>query len=131
VTLEQIAARPGGAASIGYHVRHAAGSIDRLLTYARGETLSSAQMASLAAEKTEDISADAGVRLLALYEATIERALEQIRNTREATLLEKRTVGRARLPSTVIGLLFHVAEHTQRHAGQLATTVRVVRENSL
>jgi hypothetical protein len=36
-------------------------------------------------------------------------------------------VGRARLPSTVFGLLFHVAEHTQRHAGQAITTAKIVR----
>jgi uncharacterized damage-inducible protein DinB len=30
------------------------------------------------------------------------------------------------LPSTVLGLLFHAAEHTTRHAGQIATLVRVV-----
>ena len=28
-------------------------------------------------------------------------------------------------PSTVIGLLFHAAEHTQRHAGQIATASRL------
>jgi uncharacterized damage-inducible protein DinB len=85
-------------------------------------------MAALASEKTEDGSIDAGIRLLAHYAAAIERALEQIRGTDVATLPEARAVGRARLPSTVMGLLFHVAEHTQRHAGQLATTAKVVRE---
>lgn len=127
LTTEEIAARPGGAASVGYHARHAIGSLDRLFTYARGETLSPAQLAVLAAERTDDVGAGAGRRLLAQYEGAIEEALEQLRDTREGTLLEARAVGRARLPSTVLGLLFHAAEHTQRHAGQLATTARVVR----
>lgn len=127
LTTEEIAARPGGAASVGYHARHAIGSMDRLLTYARGDMLSAAQLAVLAAERTEDIGAGAGTRLLAQYEGAIEQALEQLRDTPEGTLLEARAVGRARLPSTVLGLLFHVAEHTQRHAGQLATTAKVVR----
>jgi hypothetical protein len=130
LSSEEIAARPGGAASAGYHVRHAIGSMDRLLTYARGEALSREQMEVLAAEKAEDLEPDAGMRLLARFEAAIEEALKQIRGTRESTLLESRAVGRARLPSTVLGLLFHVAEHTQRHAGQLATTAKVVRSGS-
>ena len=104
--------------------------MDRLLTYARGEALSREQMEVLAAEKAEDLEPDAGMRLLARFEAAIEEALKQIRGTRESTLLESRAVGRARLPSTVLGLLFHVAEHTQRHAGQLATTAKVVRSGS-
>lgn len=130
LSSEELAARPGGAASAGYHARHAIGSIDRLLTYARGEALSIEQMQVLAAEKTEDMEAGAGMRLLARYDTAIEGALKQIRETREGTLFETRAVGRARLPSTVLGLLFHVAEHTQRHAGQLATTAKVVGSTS-
>jgi len=126
LTPAQLWARPGGAASVGFHARHAAGSIDRLLTYARGEPLSAAQLASLAAEGDPDVAADAAVRLVAAFDATVERALVQVRTTDASTLLEPRGVGRARLPSTVIGLLFHAAEHTQRHVGQLMTTARVV-----
>jgi hypothetical protein len=65
--------------------------------------------------------------LVAEFDAAVERALAQVRATDPATLLEPREVGRARLPSTVIGLLFHAAEHTQRHVGQLVTTAKVVR----
>jgi uncharacterized damage-inducible protein DinB len=114
---------------VGFHVRHAAGSIDRLLTYARGEQLSAAQLARLAAEGDPDRSAGAAERLVAEFDAAIERALHQVRTTPESTLLHPRSVGRARLPSTVIGLLVHVAEHTQRHVGQLVTTARVVGES--
>ena len=118
-------ASPGhGAPSVGWHVRHAAGSLDRLTTYARGAALDEAQRAALAAEPTPG-SADA-TTLLATFEAQVERALAQLRATPEAALLEPRTVGRAGLPSTVIGLLFHAAEHTQRHVGAIVATARVV-----
>ena len=126
LTPAQLWARPGGVASVGFHARHAAGSIDRLLTYARGEPLSAAQLASLAAEGEPDVDTDAAARLVAMFDATIERALLQVRTTDASTLLEPRRVGRAGLPSTVLGLLFHAAEHTQRHVGQLTTTARVV-----
>lgn len=126
LTPMQIAARPGGVASVGYHVRHAAGSIDRLFTYARGEALSREQLAWLGAENQDDESQGAGARLLSHFDATIERALAQLTGTDETTLLAAREVGRARLASTVLGLLFHAAEHTQRHVGQLVTTARIV-----
>ena len=120
--------RPGGAASAGFHVRHALGSLDRLLTYARGEQLSQPQREALATEGDPDLAPGAAERLVAAFDAGVERALEQVRATRESTLLDARGVGRAQLPSTVIGLLFHAAEHTQRHVGQLVTTVKIVRE---
>jgi uncharacterized damage-inducible protein DinB len=122
---EQIWQRTSGAASIGFHARHAAGSLDRLLTYARGERLSAAQYAALASEEIPDASADAAALLFAAFDAAVERALSLLRSTNEATLLDPRGVGRAQLPSTVVGLLFHAAEHTQRHVGQLVTTRRI------
>ncbi|HJU65566.1 MAG TPA: DinB family protein [Gemmatimonadaceae bacterium] len=124
-----LVSRPGNAASVGYHARHAMGSLDRLFTYARGEQLSDAQRATLAAEADQTQPADAA-ELIAAFDAAVERALAQLRSTAEATLLEPREVGRARLPSTVLGLLFHAAEHTQRHVGQLVTTAKVVRERT-
>jgi len=126
LTPEQIWARPAGAASIGFHARHAAGSLDRLFTYARGEQLTSAQLAVLAAEAHPDGSSTVGAALVAAFDEAVERALEQLRMTGETTLLEARGVGRAQLPSTVLGLLFHAAEHTQRHVGQLVTTSKVL-----
>ena len=122
-----IGARPGGAASVGFHVRHAAGSLDRLLSYARGEQLSTAQRDALAAEAAPDFAEGAAERLLVDFESGTERALAQIRQTREQTLLEPREVGRAKLPSTVIGCLVHGAEHAMRHVGQLSVTARIVR----
>jgi hypothetical protein len=120
-------ARPGGAASIGYHARHAIGSLDRLLTYARGEQLSPAQLDALKVEGHPNRDLAISDTLVAEFDAAVERALIQVRATKESTLTEPREVGRARLPSTVIGLLFHAAEHTQRHVGQLVTTSRIVR----
>ena len=121
-------ARPGGAASIGYHIRHAVGSLDRLLTYARGSQLSDDQLAAMRGERRAEERDGIQDVLVAEFDAAVERALAQVSATDPATLLEPREVGRARLPSTVIGLLFHAAEHTQRHVGQLATTAKVVRE---
>jgi hypothetical protein len=130
LTPEQIWARPFGAASLGFHARHAAGSLDRLFTYARGERLSAEQQAALAVEREPDLEPGAADRLLARFSEAIDAALAQLRSTREVSLVEPRAVGRAQLPSTVIGLLFHAAEHTQRHIGQAVTTAKVVAGSS-
>lgn len=127
LTPDELWARPHGAASVGYHVRHAAGSLDRLLTYAREAMLSDAQLEALRAEAEPDMDVDAGARLVERFAAAVERALDQVRHTPEASLTEVRGVGRAQLPSTVIGLLFHAAEHTLRHVGQMVTTIKIVR----
>jgi hypothetical protein len=121
-------ATPGGAASVGFHLRHIAGSVDRLLTYALGRQLDDRQRAALAAETAPpgEPRPDAAA-LVAAATGAIDRALEIIRATDPAMLHQAREVGRARLPSTVFGLLFHVAEHTQRHVGQLITTAKIVR----
>ena len=119
--------QPAGAASVGFHVRHATGSLDRLLTYARGESLSADQLAWLRDEGDVDPSDDAALTLIARFEAGVDRALEQLRATDEARLLEWRGVGRSQLPSTTLGLLFHAAEHTQRHIGQMVTTAKIVK----
>lgn len=129
---EQIAARPartgaaGGGAPVGYHVKHAMGSLDRLFTYARGEPLSDAQLATLSGEKSLDVSGLRGPALVEEFSAAIERAHAQLRATRESDLLQIRLVGRAKLPSNTIGLLFHAAEHTARHVGQIVTTAKIV-----
>ena len=107
--------RPGGAASIGFHVRHAAGALDRLFTYARGESLSAAQVAAAKAEGDPDADAGAGAALVEQFGRAVETALAQLRGTDPSRVLDARGVGRAQLPSSVLGLLFHAAEHTQRH----------------
>ncbi|HEV7992935.1 MAG TPA: DinB family protein [Gemmatimonadaceae bacterium] len=126
LTAVQLWSRPGGAASVGFHTRHAVGSLDRLFTYARGEQLSPVQLGALANEARVDEDERIASILVDEFDAAVERAFVQLRATPESSLLEPREVGRGRLPSTVIGLLFHAAEHTQRHVGQLVTTAKVV-----
>jgi len=128
---EQLRSRPGEIASVGFHVRHAIGSLDRLLTYARDEPLSDAQTASLAAEKLPDAEPADAAALVDAFNRAVDRALAQLKSTDEATLLNLRAVGRARLPSTVLGLLFHADEHTQRHTGQIITTAKLVRTEGI
>lgn len=118
---------PGGAASIGFHVRHLAGALDRLLTYARGEPLSAEQRSALAAERDASRAPNDVQGLFEQTIATIDSALVQVRATRRDELFEFRAVGKAALPSSVIGLLAHAAEHSARHAGQAITTAKVVR----
>jgi uncharacterized damage-inducible protein DinB len=124
LTTEQLWLRPGGAASAGFHVRHLAGALDRLLTYARAQALDDAQKRAAVAEGREE-GLDAAT-LLAEVDRAIDAALAQIRATRDDQLLEPRGVGRQQLPSTVMGLVFHAAEHATRHAGQAITTARVI-----
>jgi uncharacterized damage-inducible protein DinB len=119
-------ARPAGVASAAFHVRHITGVVDRLFTYARGETLNDEQFAALRHEKEPLGEADAAVVLEALS-ARIESAVAELRTIDPASLGAWRGVGRAQLPSTVIGCLVHGAEHSMRHVGQLSVTVRVVR----
>jgi uncharacterized damage-inducible protein DinB len=124
VSPQQLWARPGGAASIGFHLKHLAGSLDRLLTYAAGKPLNAAQQKHLASEEQQtDESAETLVRLA---QEAIDRALTHVRTTPLCTLDEAREVGRGRLPSTVLGLLFHAAEHAQRHSAQIITTAKIV-----
>ena len=125
LTIEELWTSPGGAATIGFHLLHLSGSTDRLLTYARGSTLNDAQKAAIALEKNPPRS-DAAT-LLASLRQRIDAALEQIRTTPPNSILDARAVGRAGLPTTVLGLIFHAAEHAQRHAGQLVTTAKVIR----
>jgi hypothetical protein len=125
--VEALWARPGGVASVGFHLRHAAGVLDRLATYARGQALSEEQKTALRAEgEPGEPPADAAA-LVALTRAACERALAQVRATPREALLEPRGVGRKQLPSTVLGLLHHAAEHATRHAAQALTTARILR----
>ena len=118
--------RPAGVASVGFHLQHLRGVLDRLFTYARGESLTSDQRDALRAEGTAHASRN---ELIAAFNEQVDRALEQLRTTSEATLTEVRGVGQRQLPSTVLGLLFHAAEHSQRHVGQLLVTARVLQQD--
>lgn len=126
LTDAQWNARPANVASAAFHVRHITGVIDRLFTYARGEQLSPEQFAAIRAEGTPLLTGDVSTVLDALS-TRVDTALAELRTIDVATLGDFRGVGRAQLPSTVIGCLVHGAEHSMRHVGQLSVTVRVAR----
>lgn len=128
LTHEELLTRPNNAPSVAFHLRHIAGSIDRLLTYTRGEQLNEAQFAELKAET----AAESAASVLELTNQAVDRinnALETLKNTPAEILFAERFVGRQNLPTNVFGLLFHIAEHTARHVGQIVTTVKIVRGN--
>lgn len=116
--------RPAGVASVGFHLKHIAGVLDRLLTYAEERMLSVEQLEYLKRETAADeITAEA---LLQQVEQAITATIDRYKQFSGPLLTEHRSVGRAGLPSTVIGLCFHAAEHTMRHTGQLLVTVKVL-----
>ena len=119
----QIHARPAGLPSIAFQLRHIAGSLDRLLTYADGRALSEEQLQALKAEANSQGTAK---ELLAELEAAISRGSVRVRALASEDPSLPRTVGSKRLPTTLGGLLVHIADHTQRHAGQAVTTAKLV-----
>ena len=123
---DQLWSRLRGVPSVGFHVRHASGSLDRLFTYARGEGLSAEQRTFLAGEAEPGSPPAQAAAVARGFERQVDRALAQLRATPVSALLEARGVGRLELPSTVLGLLVHAAEHTQRHVGQIVTTAKIV-----
>jgi uncharacterized damage-inducible protein DinB len=110
--------RPGGAAAIGFHLRHIAGTLDRLAP---------GQLTVMREEGSPGSPPATADELLGSVDEGIEAALRGLREMPEADLLTPRVVGRRRLPSSVLGLLFHAAEHTQRHTGQVITTSKIIR----
>ena len=126
LTEGQWNARPGNVASAAFHLRHITGVVDRLFTYARGEALSAEQFASLRAEGAPLYEAEVTEALAALG-SRIDGAIAELKTIDISTLTDYRPVGRAQLPSTVIGCLVHGAEHAMRHVGQLSVTARIVR----
>jgi uncharacterized damage-inducible protein DinB len=120
--------RLAGLASPGFHLQHMAGVINRIFTYAKGEQLSEDQLNALNAEGKSGGKAHDLADLLRAFSKQVDDALIQLRETDVSKLEEKRGVGRAMLPSTVIGLYVHAAEHTMRHTGQLLVTVKVLNE---
>jgi uncharacterized damage-inducible protein DinB len=124
LTSGQIWATPHGFGSVGFHLRHIAGSTDRLMTYVEGKQLSEAQLAVMNAEKEPGATRE---MLLAGLNAAFENAEAVVRSLSPAQLAEPRGVGRKQLPTTVIGLLVHLAEHTQRHVGQAISAAKWAR----
>lgn len=120
-----------GTASPGFHLQHLTGVLDRLFTYAKGERLTGRQFEYLSAEGKLDDDLDV-TSLVKQFNLQVDKALKQLYEVDESALREVRGVGRFQVPSTVIGLYVHAAEHTMRHLGQLLVTVKVLKsENSV
>jgi uncharacterized damage-inducible protein DinB len=124
LTPAQLWATPYGFGSAGFHIRHTARSVDRLVTYLQGRLLDEAQMAALGGETAPDATRE---ELLGELETALRAAEAVVRAIDPATLAEPRGVGRKQLPTTVIGLLTHIAEHTQRHVGQAIAAAKLAR----
>lgn len=118
--------RPAGMASPGFHLQHLSGVLDRVFTYARNEQLTEKQLTDLAGEGKDGTPPYRTQDLVARFNRQVDLAMTQLHATDEHILTDYRGIGRAGLPSTVIGLLVHGAEHTMRHVGQLLVTVKVV-----
>jgi uncharacterized damage-inducible protein DinB len=123
----ELNAGPFGLAPVAFHIQHIARSIDRLLTYAEGKELAAEQLGALRTELDPGATRDAIFKELA---AALTKSAERIRAFNSESLNESRNVGRNRLPTTVAGLLVHIADHTQRHVGQAITTAKAVRAHS-
>jgi uncharacterized damage-inducible protein DinB len=118
--------KPAGAASVGFHLNHMTGVVDRMLTYAYNKKLSEKQLKFLKAEENSENSHFSVAELINNFNAKVKEALIFLGQTSTEDLTEFRGIGRAQLPSTKLGLLFHAAEHVQRHVGQLLVTVKVL-----
>src|SRR5690606_4444094 len=116
--------KPFGVASVGFHLNHLTGVLDRLLTYAANQKLSQGQLQFLKAEENPDHLPIKITDLVQAFNQKVQEVLAYLKQTSTDDLTEFRGIGRAQLPSTKLGLLFHAAEHTQRHVGQLLVTVR-------
>lgn len=126
LTAESLWQRPGGAASLGFHLTHLAGSTSRLFTYAAGGALSEAQREQLGHERSGGDTSRSPGELLADFKSTVDACIDTLGGLDPGTLDDFRGVGGAQLPSSVRGLLFHAAEHAARHVGQMATTLKVL-----
>ena len=126
IDVSKLWVKPAGAASVGFHLQHLTGVLDRLFTYAKGESLSESQFETFNAEgKANDAITLEG--LLADFDKTIDEALKVLEKVDVDPLTDKREVGRAKLPTTLLGLYTHAAEHTMRHVGQLLVTTKILR----
>jgi hypothetical protein len=123
--------RPAGMASVGFHLQHLSGVLDRVFTYAKAEALNAFQFEQLEEEGKDAAHGYTTKELVARFDKQVDLALEQIKETDPAILAEYRGIGRAGLPSTVIGLLVHGAEHTMRHVGQLMVTAAVLKNGGV
>ncbi len=125
LTAEQIWKSVAGLPPLGFHLRHIAGSVDRLITYLSAEQLREDQLRFL---REEGIAGETAEHLLQAVEASLSAAEGRLRTLDVRTIYDVRYVGRQNLPATVIGLLVHLAEHTQRHLGQAITTAKLLKQ---
>jgi hypothetical protein len=124
LTTAQIWVRPHGFGPVGFHLRHIAGSVERLMTYVEGRQLTAGQFAAIDRQMDPGANRD---ELLADLDRALGRAGEIVRAIDPATLTAPRAVGRKQLPTTVIGLVTHIAEHTQRHVGEAICAAKLAR----
>jgi uncharacterized damage-inducible protein DinB len=124
LTDSEVQSQPLGLTPVAFHLRHIARATDRILTYAEGGQLSSEQLSAL---KAESAGAETLAELLAEVEASFSNAAERARTLSTADFNTPRSVGRKQLPTSIGGALIHVADHTQRHVGQVVTTVKVLK----
>jgi len=124
---ELIWERPSAVASVAFHLQHLSGVLDRLFTYANNQILNEDQLELLALESdsTQFLTVKG---LLTRFNNQVNKALTQLKNIEEKTLLEPRSIGRKQIPTNQLGLLFHAAEHTQRHVGQLLVTIKMLKK---
>jgi uncharacterized damage-inducible protein DinB len=124
LTAEEFNARPAEIAPVAFHVRHIARSMDRLLTYAEGKSLTLEQIASMKSETNPSASVD---EVFAELRQALHSAAARVRAFAVEDLVQSRAIGRQQMPTTLAGLLVHVADHTQRHVGQAITTAKIVK----
>ena len=124
LTEEELNASPLGLTPISFHMRHIPGTLDRLLTYAEGHQLSADQLAALRAESAHGATRE---ELFAAFDWGFQSAAQRVRAFAESSPNQPRSVGRKQLPTTVGGLLVHLADHTQRHTGQIVTTAKLLK----
>jgi len=124
---ELIWERPNAVASVAFHLQHLSGVLDRIFTYANNQILNEDQLEMLAleADSTQFLTVKG---LLTRFNNQVNKALTQLKNIEEKTLLEPRSIGRKQIPTNQLGLIFHAAEHTQRHVGQLLVTIKMLKK---
>lgn len=124
LSVEQLWAEPSGAGSVGFHVRHAGGAAERLCAYLLGKALNEAQVAAAKAEKTGGATRQ---ELLAELNARLDAVEAAVTGLPPGSYTEPRGVGKKLLPTTVMGIIVHITEHTQRHIGEAIVTSKWVR----
>ncbi|PYV83021.1 MAG: DinB family protein [Acidobacteria bacterium] len=127
LTDEQVNARPGGLAPVAFHIRHIARSSDRLLTYAEGGSLTPEQITVMKAELEPGATRR---EVFAELDAALERSAARVKAFSVESLSTPRGVGHQQMPTTIAGLLVHVADHAQRHVGQAIVTAKIAKASS-